>query len=70
MKAVVALQDYDCHWYVIPKDMEEEFYRLQEKVNSDDYPHRYDDEEEFEETFSKYKTGGDLNLVQLYADIE
>jgi len=61
---VVAVQDEDCHWYVIPAWMHWEFDMLQELGEEED------DYEEFEKTFSKYRTGGDLNLIQLYADFD
>jgi len=70
MIKVVAVRDDSSHWYVIPLEMKEEFFKLQEKLRSDDYPNRYDDEDEFIEKFSKYMTGGDLNNIQLYADIK
>lgn len=56
---VVAKQDESGHWYVIPKEMNVLFLTL-----------LYDDPDEnkFIETFNKYRTGGDLNLVQMYAD--
>ena len=70
MIKVRATQDDSGHWYVIPEELSEEFYKLLEKVYSDDYPHRYDDEEKFESKFSGYRTGGDLNNIQLYAELK
>ena len=58
MRKVVAVQDDDSHWYVIPKELEDKFHELLES-----------DEDEFIETFSEYMTGGDLNNIQLYAEI-
>jgi hypothetical protein len=64
MKKVDAKTDGDGHWFVIPSDMGEEFaYLLEKGEEADDY-------EEFENKFGKYSTGGDLNLVQLYAEID
>lgn len=61
LKKVVALQDDSCHWYVIPMEMLGEFRYLEEGGE--------DTEEEFIEKFSQYMTGGDLNIIQLYAEI-
>lgn len=52
---VYAVKDRDGHWYVIPYKMKDEFYFLLES-----------NEESFEEIFSSYRTGGNLNLVELY----
>lgn len=61
LQKVVALKDNDFHWYVIPSGMEEEFHKLLEGgIKTED---------EFIEKFSEYMTGGDLNLIQLYAEI-
>lgn len=57
-KRVVAVQDESSHWYVIPKSLEKDFYKLQEQID--------ESWEEFEEKFSQYMTGGDLNLIELY----
>lgn len=65
LKKVAAVQDDSGHWYVIPADMKEEFHQLLEKVTDEDY----DAQDAFNEKFSGYRTGGDLNLVQLYAEI-
>lgn len=61
MKKVHATKDNDGHWYVIPVELVEEFDRLLEGGEST--------EDEFIDKFSDYMTGGDLNLVQLYAEI-
>ena len=59
---VKATQDEDGHWYVIP----ELLYKLfradlenEEIVESGGFDNKY----------GKYRTGGDLNLVQLYAEV-
>lgn len=62
MQKVKAIQDESGHWYVIPNDLVNDFY---------------DDEEnksmiysgEFDNKWGKYMTGGDLNLIQLYAEM-
>lgn len=61
MIKVHATKDDDGHWYVIPSEMIDEFHRLLEGGEKT--------EDEFIEKFSDYMTGGDLNLVQLYAEI-
>ncbi len=63
-------KDKEGHWYIIPMDKKEEFTTSIETINSfealsEDY---YEAIDLFEEAFGKYRTGGDLNLVQLYAD--
>ncbi len=62
MRPVVAVQDQDSHWYVIPAEMKDAFYKDEENGSVDEY-------EAFCEKYSEYMTGGDLNLVQLYAEI-
>jgi hypothetical protein len=71
MKAVQALQDDNGHWYLIPNELEERFNDLLEELYSDDndFDDDYDNlSEKFDDLFSEYRTGGDLNLVQLYID--
>jgi hypothetical protein len=64
LQRVIAVQDGDGHWYIIPEWMRNEFFMLLglNEAGEDDF-------EEFNETFEKYFVGGDLNLVQLWADI-
>lgn len=52
-------------WYVIPSKMHKQFNKLLEKATEDNY----DKQEEFNEKFGAYRTGGDLNNIQLYAEI-
>lgn len=62
MIKVKAVEDNDGHWYVIPDLLDDQFYRdleNEEMVESG----------EFDERYSQYMTGGDLNLIQLYAEI-
>jgi hypothetical protein len=61
LQKVVAIKDNDGHWYVIPADQKDEFFRLLERGELT--------EDEFIEKFADYMTGGDLNLIQLYAEI-
>lgn len=57
---VKAVQDDSCHWYIIPAELEEDFNKdLDEN----------DEDLAFDEKYGEYRTGGDLNLVQLYIKI-
>lgn len=60
---VKAVQDDDGHWYVIPNALIVLFRQLLEQGESKE------DYEEFSNAFDKYRTGGDLNLIQLYAEL-
>lgn len=62
MKKVKVVQDDSGHWYVIPAEMLIEFVGLLEGGE--------ETEDEFIEKFSGYMTGGDINLIDLYADIK
>ena len=62
MERVIAVQDNDFHWYVIPYFLKEDFFRELEEGEEDEY-------DMFIAKYSQYMTGGDLNLVQLYAEI-
>jgi hypothetical protein len=60
---VVAVQDDSSHWYIIPQQKKELFHSMIENsLDNDDW-------EGFEIEFGKYMTAGDLNLIQLYAEI-
>lgn len=75
LKKVVAVQDDGSNWYVIPSELKEEFRKLDEWIfnayHNVDIPENVliDLESKFTEKFSKYRTGGDLNNIQLYAEI-
>ena len=63
MEPVKAVHDDSGHWYVIPDELWDAFYEDLE------------DEEmgvsgEFDDKYGKYRTGGDLNNIQLYAEID
>jgi hypothetical protein len=62
LQKVKAIKDDDGHWYIIPSEMEVEFHNL---LNGGE-----DKEDEFIEKFNRYRAGGDLNNVQLYAEIK
>lgn len=66
MKKVKVVQDEASHWYVIPIELAHEFRRLSEKFRETE---DYDVLDEFIEKFQGFETGGDLNNVQLYAEI-
>lgn len=63
LKKVSVVQDESYHWYIIPKEKETKFYQMISETTDDD------DYEEFEKEFEEYRTGGDLNTIQLYAEI-
>lgn len=62
LRKVYPVEDGDGHWYVIPFELKDEFFKDEENGVEDEY-------EAFIEKYSQYKTGGDLNLIQLYAEI-
>ena len=68
MKAVKVVQDESSHWYIIPNELAEEFHSLLDTIYADANDHAYLDEEIFEKKFSEYRTGGDINNIQLYID--
>ena len=60
---VKATIDESGHWYVIPNELVTEFHK--DELNEDMI-----DSGEFDNKWGCYMTGGDLNLVQLYAKKE
>jgi hypothetical protein len=63
MQKVKAVRDDSGHWYVMPNELcIIEFFK---DLDNEDMV----DSGEFDEKYGKYMTGGDLNLVQLYAEI-
>jgi len=69
LQKVKAMMDDAGNWYVIPNKMLHDFIILLDKVYESGF---YDDDAaaEFEEKFGKYRTGGNVNNIQLYADIK
>ena len=61
MKKVKAVKDDSSHWFIIPNELYENF--LKDLDNEDMV-----DNGEFDNKYSKYRTGGDLNLIQLYVE--
>lgn len=62
LKKVKATKDESGHWYVIPNDLYDEF---DEDGQNEDFV----DSGEFDNKYGNYRTGGDLNNIQLYAFI-
>lgn len=62
MKKVKATQDESGHWYIIPNDLYEEFSLDMENEEMGDSG-------EFDDKWGHYATGGSLNLIQLWADV-
>lgn len=62
-KPVVCTQDETGDWYILPNELSDSFnaYFINGDMEND-----YELQDEFEEKFGKYRTGGDLNLTQLY----
>ena len=63
MEKVKLVQDESDHWYIIPNNMLKDF--LNDNENG-----AMIDSGEFDERWGKYRTGGDLNNIQLYAEIQ
>ena len=59
---VKALEE-DGDWYLIPNELYEEF-------KNDTYNEEMVESGGFDDKWWKYKTGGDLNLIQLYVKIQ
>lgn len=62
IEKVKAVQDNDSHWYIIPNYLMEEFES--DLLNED-----LEESGEFGEKYDQYRTNGDLNNIQLYAEI-
>lgn len=61
MIKVKAVQDYDAHWYLIPNELIDDFYK---DCDNEDMT----DSGEFDDKYNKYRTHGDVNLTQLYIE--
>ena len=64
MTPVKAVRDESGHWYLVPNELYMEFNKQSNKIEESGYDN--DLINSFEELFSQFRTGGDLNLVQLY----
>ena len=62
LEPVKAVKDESGHWYIIPVMLYSDFRK--DESNED-----FVDSGKFGEKYGKFMTGGDLNLVQLYAEI-
>lgn len=62
LQKVKAIQDESGDWYVIPENALP-FFRIDEADET------MIDNGQFDAKFGKYRTGGDLNLVQLWAEL-
>jgi hypothetical protein len=62
MEKVKAVKDDSGHWYVLPNEMIEDFFK---DLNNE----AMIDSGKFDDKYGKHRTGGDLNLIQLYAEI-
>lgn len=62
IQKVKAIKDESGHWYVIPNDLVSTFRK-------DEQDEDFVDSGEFDNKYGKYRTGGDLNLVQLWAEL-
>lgn len=49
MREVRPIQDQDSHWYLIPTELKEKFWKMEEEGEADEF-------EEFNDTFEKYRT--------------
>lgn len=61
---VYITQDNDGHNYVIPYELRGQFNELLEESNTSDMA-----QDIFNDMFSHFMTGGDVNLVELYQKI-
>lgn len=64
---VSVQRDDSGHWYVIPAD---KLGAFQNYMNTLEYDSDYELVNNFEKEFSQYRTGGSINLVQLYRKID
>jgi hypothetical protein len=68
LQTVKAAQDEAGHWYVIPNNLYDRFRELHNTAIDYNSPYQEQAQTEFIDEFHKYRTGGDLNNVQLYAE--
>lgn len=66
---VKVLQDESSHWYVIPITKYERWLELQNQIDAAGNPWKEQLYMDFEVEFNKYRTGGDLNNIQLFAQL-
>lgn len=56
---VKPTKDESGHWYILPNELSSEFDKDLDDVD-------FVDSGKFDQKYGEYRTGGDLNLVQLY----
>lgn len=59
---VKVVTDGDGHWYVVPVELADTFTEMLSAGEADEY-------NAFNEMFSMYRTGGDLNNAELWAEV-
>lgn len=69
IQKVIAVRDESCHWYVIPENLYDRWIELNKLMDGENQTVFEKAEDEFIKMFSKYMTGGDLNNIQLYAEL-
>jgi len=69
LKPVYATKDDSGHWYVIPFEMKDEFFKLLDLSMYESNENWEEHEAEFIGKFDQYRTGGDLNNKKLYAEV-
>jgi len=62
MEKVKVVKDQSGHWFVIPNELHEEFIKDEQNENMIDSG-------KFDDKYGKYRTSGDLNLIQLYSEV-
>ena len=62
LKPVMVIQDESSDWFVIPKDL---YFEFRKDERNEDLV----DSGQFDQKWGGYRTGGDINLVQLYAEV-
>ena len=63
---VFVTTDDSGHWYIVPQELKEDWDYLRSRLENEDDPMYYGILDQFETKFGQYRTGGDINLVQLY----
>lgn len=70
LQKVKAIEE-DGDWYVLPEDIYDTFINDIATMNclADTSDEWYEATAQFVNKYEEYRTGGDLNLIQLYAEI-
>ena len=67
MTKVQVREDSEGDWFIIPNELNDKFSELNDKMCFEDYQNQ-DTIEQFESFFNRFRTGGDLNNIQLYVN--